>query len=426
MLKPGDMYVEAGAYIGRHGLIASMLGAKAVLIEPSPDNIAAIEKLIKEKNLTNVTLVKKALWSKKGIQKFCATGNPCAHKIGGGGQDYVDVETDTLDGILNDLGIETVNLLAMDIEGAEAEVVKTLDSKRVLNLAIGSYHLSDPVTGGEDVKRVKKEIIDVLDSKDYTNITYEGGVVYACAGTNLPKVLVAFLVRNGEKWLNRFLRCLDSLDYPKGKLKIAIVEGNSEDASWNLLNNFAVGHQNVWLNKYEINTDLQRYRRLAVLRNKLIDQILTDEKYVLWLDSDLTEFSSSLLKDLINRNGDVVAPYALIEGTDNFYDTLAFRKDGLKFSFLPSDKGVIYCTQNEKGALIGPLPSDVFEVDSVGTCMLVNADVYRKGVRFPESDVESEQVLFCDAARKNGFRVLADPRVKVFHADLPKYGVAFH
>jgi len=34
------------------------------------------------------------------------------------------------------------------------------------------------------------------------------------------RVLVAFLVRNGEKWLGRFLECLDKLDYPREYLKL--------------------------------------------------------------------------------------------------------------------------------------------------------------------------------------------------------------
>lgn len=227
------------------------------------------------------------------------------------------------------------------------------------------------------------------------------------------KVLVAFLVRDGEKWLERFLNCVDRLDYLKEDLKYVALEGNSKDSSWQVLSDFAHKHQGVWLTKFDVDEAVSRYKRLAVLKNRVINEALTDEEFVLWLDSDLVDLPISLLRELIKANVDVVAPYVLVEDTDKFYDHLAFRKDGLKIMF---PDGVPVC----------PLPADIFEVDSVGTCMLVNAGVYRKGVRYPESDAESEQVLFCEAAKKNGFRVFADPHLKVIHANLPKYGVPFH
>ena len=243
------------------------------------------------------------------------------------------------------------------------------------------------------------------------------------------KVLVAFLVRDGEKWLNKFLKLIDKLDYPSQDLSFAIIEGNSKDNSWQILLDFAAKHERVWLKQIvaeevasagredEIK---RRSARLGALRNCLINEALKDEEYVFWLDSDLVDFPASLLRDLLKANVDIVAPYVMIEGHDSFYDTLAFRKDGLKFAPTPG------YLQTSTGAMFWSFPNTVFEVDSVGTCMLVSARIYRDGTRFPENDPESEQVGFCNLAKKSGFKISTDPRVKVFHAELPKYGVEWH
>ena len=227
------------------------------------------------------------------------------------------------------------------------------------------------------------------------------------------KVLVAFLVRDCEKWLNRFLLCLEQLEYLKEQLRFAIIEGNSKDDTWHMVNQFASQQDQVWFKKIDLDESLARHKRLAVLRNKLLEEALEDEEFVFWIDSDIVEFSPSLLRDLIKANVDVIAPYVLIEGTDKFYDHLAFRKDGVKFMF-------------PDGFAIMELPKELFEVDSVGTCMLVRADVYRRGVRYPEDHPESEQVGFCELAKKKGFKIFVNPNLKVFHAELPRYGYSWH
>ena len=157
---PGDVYVEGGANVGRTAFLAQAMGAKAVLIEPSPFNILIIEKKIKEMGL-NFVLVKKALSERKRVGFLV---------MAGGKADRID----TLPNILAELHISKVNLFACDIEGQEVEVVKQLDPKVELHLAIACYHL------GTD-ERVQKEIIDVLKSKEYKNIVYEDGLVFASA-----------------------------------------------------------------------------------------------------------------------------------------------------------------------------------------------------------------------------------------------------
>jgi len=175
-LKHGDVYVEAGAFWGRYGRIASRkVGetGKVILIEPSPTNIVVIETVIREENLANVTIIKKAIWIHRGKKKFCVYGNPAGHRLAASSdEEVVEVEADTIDNILDELNLSQVSLLAADVEGAEVELVKScerhLEDKKILNIAIGAYH--NPLN--------PREIIDYLTSKGYCDIKYEDGVVF--------------------------------------------------------------------------------------------------------------------------------------------------------------------------------------------------------------------------------------------------------
>ena len=177
-LKQGDTFVEGGAFWGRYAKIASQkvgMQGRVIAIEPSPVNVATLEKLIEKGELKNVSLVRKALWNKRGTKRFCVDGNPAGHKLTASGEKVIDVEVDTIDNILEELGIKVVNLLAADVEGAEAEMLRgaerSLTSKNIENLAIAAYHLGSH-------HQVQTEIIDFLTRKGYRDVKYEEGVVF--------------------------------------------------------------------------------------------------------------------------------------------------------------------------------------------------------------------------------------------------------
>lgn len=176
-LKPGDVFVEAGAFWGRYGIIASRKGcSKVILIEASPPNIATIENVVGVEDLKNVILVKKAITSEKKRVKFVTWGNPAGNRLSHGHDDFpgdtVEVEGDTLDNILTDLGIDHVDLLASDCEGSEIDLVKGatkyLNEKKILHVAIGTYH----APGNHDA------VTSMLEEKGFKGLKCEDGVTY--------------------------------------------------------------------------------------------------------------------------------------------------------------------------------------------------------------------------------------------------------
>lgn len=180
-LKPGDVYVEAGAYLCRYGRIASKkvgLEGQVVLIEPSPWNVEVIKEVIDEMKLKNVTVVEKAVWSKRGTNLFRVDGNPGASRLvfqQTPSAEIIEVEVDIVDNILDGLGLDRVDLFAADVENAEVKMVKGmnrwLEEKRIKNVAIAAYHKHPDGNYAE--------ISMMLGEKGYKGIKVWGGVVYA-------------------------------------------------------------------------------------------------------------------------------------------------------------------------------------------------------------------------------------------------------
>ena len=161
-----------------------------------------------------------------------------------------------------------------------------------------------------------------------------------------------------------------------------------------------------------------KYAPNAAARNLLIDTHLQEyHSHVLWLDVDVVQAPPDLVERLLAAyegpeaaHWTAVAPFVLIEGSEQFYDYGGFTQNGKLFQQWPP-----YCEG-------GP----VVELDSCGTCYLVPAWVYRLGCRYaPEGD-EVEHLSFFRCAREMGLGVIGLRDVIVRHANLPKWGESWH
>jgi hypothetical protein len=120
-----------------------------------------------------------------------------------------------------------------------------------------------------------------------------------------------------------------------------------------------------------------RQAGMAAIRQGMIDRHLRDERWVFWADADIVEYPENLIDELIARvEGGVAAPLILMEGDASeptnafgfgpgrFYDVAGFVEKGRWARFEQP-----YFDQ----------PGPVYLLDSVGSCYLVNADLYRHG-----------------------------------------------
>jgi hypothetical protein len=129
---------------------------------------------------------------------------------------------------------------------------------------------------------------------------------------------------------------------------------------------------------------------MAALRQSMIERYLKDEKWVFWVDADIVEYPPNLLDELIARaEGGIAAPLVIMEGDINapafpsgfgpgrFYDIGGFVEGGRWARFTEP-----YFNQ----------PGPVYRLDSVGSCYLVNADLYRWGAHH-EADLASRRFI---------------------------------
>lgn len=172
-LKEGDIYVEAGALVGRYGRLATQKGcSKIILIEPSSESADAIQININNGILSNNTiLVRKAISYKKGFASFSTKGDSAEHKLESYGKTVV--ETDTIDNILTELGINKVDLLSCDCEGCELNLVKSAEKyfseKRIRNVALATYHVDNSIV---------TKIENHLKSFGFINVITETGMTF--------------------------------------------------------------------------------------------------------------------------------------------------------------------------------------------------------------------------------------------------------
>ena len=135
--KKGDIVIDIGAHIGLYTIISSKrVGAngKVVAIEADPSNFEMLNRNIKLNQLTNVTPLNYAVYSKETkiklylpeVESGYTIYNTVMSNRARTEDKFVEVNANTLDHLLQLKGIrqEEVNWIKIDVEGAEFEVLK--------------------------------------------------------------------------------------------------------------------------------------------------------------------------------------------------------------------------------------------------------------------------------------------------------------
>lgn len=174
-------------------------------------------------------------------------------------------------------------------------------------------------------------------------------------------------------------------------------------------------------------TDATPWAKVARARNRVLEaQTWRKFSHILWVDADIVDYPPDLLTVLLQGNEDgMTAPLVLIEGSEVFYDWSAFIL-----------KGRAYVDPNNRqpvpGRNISTFPPYIWEtqpivdMDGVGSVVLVNTDIYRAGARYEDHPAFTDHFSVAEVCRSLGRRVTLDRRVTAYHADLPKYGEAWH
>jgi len=175
--------------------------------------------------------------------------------------------------------------------------------------------------------------------------------------------------------------------------------------------------------------DCRVWSKVARVRNKVLGSIdLAKWDYLLWIDADIIEYPPDLPARLIEANPEgMTAPIVLVEESNRFYDWAAFIIAG-KDSVRPADRSRIVGRnlQHEPPYWPEEPKEELVEMACVGAVTMVPTWVYRQGVTYLDHPAFTDHYPIARFVRDCGKRVICHRGVKVAHAELPRYGEAWH
>lgn len=133
--EEGEIVVDVGAYIGSYTIRASRLvgnTGKVIAIEAEPSNFDALLFNLRLNQADNVIPLNLAAWDKETVLDLRISKHSAAHSLVWAylpkdSSQSIKVKARHLDQILENLGIEEVDWVKMDVEGAEVELLRGME-----------------------------------------------------------------------------------------------------------------------------------------------------------------------------------------------------------------------------------------------------------------------------------------------------------
>ena len=167
---PTPYIIDAGANIGLSALYFKQIApaARVVAFEPDVNNFELLKK--NTAGLADIEILKQAVWKENTTLKFAASGTLSSKIVNNAVADTIDIEAVRLKDYLS----KPIDLLKLDIEGAEYEVIKDCSDhlKLAKNLFI-EYH------GHFNTNYQLNELLDILVKNQFSYYIKEADIVYA-------------------------------------------------------------------------------------------------------------------------------------------------------------------------------------------------------------------------------------------------------
>lgn len=137
---PSGTVIDCGAHVGLFSLAAAQHAAKVVSVEPDPLNFRLLEVNRELNRASHITCLNRALWSEPGEVSFHRTGQTTGGTVSDEGE--LRVPTTTIDELVAEHG--DVDLLKLDIEGAEFPAIEAAGSLDRVKRIAAELHLDEP------------------------------------------------------------------------------------------------------------------------------------------------------------------------------------------------------------------------------------------------------------------------------------------
>lgn len=163
--RPGDVVVHVGAGAGWEANLFSRLvgpGGRVYLIEAHPKTYRWLILRVAASGIVNARTINIAVSDEPGVLRMSDVEDHMTNQISAAGS--LDVAAKTLAQIFSEEGIEHVDLLTMNIEGAERAAIRGLGpaAAKIRRLAVSCHDfLAD--RGGDDWTRTKAEVQLMLE-----------------------------------------------------------------------------------------------------------------------------------------------------------------------------------------------------------------------------------------------------------------------
>ena len=211
LVTEGMTVIDIGAHIGYYTLLAAKLvGDKGEVFafEPEPRNYALLLKNIEINSYKNVTPIKKAVFNKTGKVKLCLADfsgghSLCRDVVHGVGTIMVDAIC--LDEFFRDKDYRSIDIIKMDIEGAEmaalkgmAKILETNDHLKIFTefcpLGLQGAGVSPDEYWGKLIESGFGFIYLINEQKHELELTDFKTVMKFCRGTFFKKATVVNLL----------------------------------------------------------------------------------------------------------------------------------------------------------------------------------------------------------------------------------------
>lgn len=147
-------------------------------------------------------------------------------------------------------------------------------------------------------------------------------------------ILIGIPVKNTGKYLPNLFDHINSLDYDQSKLTIVLLEGDSNDDSFQICQQIKDKYTNlpIIVDKLELGFQLEhnstryhkdkfpnRIKNLVISRNYIVDNYLQSKDYLWWIDSDFKTIPNNAIHEFIRCDKDIVIPI-LTHATYGYHD----------------------------------------------------------------------------------------------------------
>ena len=142
-IKPGSTVLDIGAWIGPTILFALACGAeKIIALEPNPESYCSIEKILdlNPALAKKITLLNQAISDKPGSLKMGLVKGESDTSTFGIQGNTIEIQTITISDLIAEFDLGEIDLIKIDIEGAEALLSKDLE--KLSQISGQKIHLS--------------------------------------------------------------------------------------------------------------------------------------------------------------------------------------------------------------------------------------------------------------------------------------------